>query len=86
VIENFLLGLEEEGLVTSWVWYFVDEQVRRILGIPASVKVEGIFPIGKKTKISEKDKRNVKLDNILYFGKYGEVKMVGDIKHSRDSV
>ena len=85
-IENFLLALEEEKLVTSWVWYFVDDQVRRVLGIPESVKVEGIFPIGKITKVSEREKRVVKLENVLFFGKYGEKKMVGMTKKSRDAI
>lgn len=84
-IENFLLGLEEEKLVTSWVWYFVDDQVRRILNIPEDVKVEGIFPVGKKTKIRVSEKRSAKLDNVLFFGKYGEKKMTQYPKHSRDT-
>lgn len=85
-IENFLLALEEEKLVTSWVWYFVDEQVRRALDIPESVSVEGIFPIGKATKVRVKEKRSVKLDNILYFGKYGEKKMRGKVIVGRDAI
>lgn len=76
-IENFLLALEEEKLATSWVWYFVDEQVRDILDIPENVKVEGIFPIGGMKKITRKVKRSAELDNVLFFGKYGNKKMVG---------
>ena len=85
-IENFLLGLEEEKLVTSWVWYFVDDQVRRILDIPENVKVEGIFPIGKRTKIAGKVKRSAKLDNILFFDKYGMKKKNFPIEVGRDAV
>lgn len=85
-IENFLLALEEEKLVTSWVWYFVDEQVRRVLSIPDNVKVEGIFPIGKMSKASKREDRVVKLEDVLFFGKYGEKKMVGVTKKSRDAI
>ncbi len=85
-IQNFLLALEDEKLVTSWVWYFVDEQVRRVLSIPESVKVEGIFPIGKKPKSVVASKRVSKLENVLFFGKYGERKMVPTIKHTRDAI
>ena len=85
-IQNFLLGLEEEKLVTSWVWYFEDEQVKRVLGIPESVNVEGIFPVGAQTKVSGKAKRNVKLENVLFFGKYGEKKMVPMTKKTRDAI
>jgi nitroreductase len=85
VIENFLLGLENEKLATSWVWYFEDEQVRSALDIPESVKVEGIFPVGKKTKVRSKEKRIAALDKILFFEKYGNKKMVGTTKHSKDA-
>lgn len=85
-IQNFLLGLEEEGLVTSWVWYFEDEQVKSALGVPDSVKIEGIFPVGKKTKVRNKEKKIAALDKILYFGKYGNKKMVGEVRHSREAI
>ena len=85
-IQNFLLALEDEGLVTSWVWYFVDEQVKRILGIPENVNVEGIFPIGRETKIAGKAKRNIKLENVLFFGEYGEKKMKPQVVVGRDAV
>jgi len=85
-IQNFLLALGEEKLVTSWVWYFEDEQVKRVLNVPGGVKVEGIFPIGGKTKVVGKEKRNAKLENILFFGKYGERKMSPKVEVGRDTV
>lgn len=85
-IENFLLGLQSEKLVTSWVWYFVDEQVRRILGIPGDVKVEGIFPIGKRGRMRVIEKRSAKLDNILFFEEYGRKKLVRDVVVGREVV
>ncbi|MFH0808347.1 MAG: nitroreductase family protein [archaeon] len=84
-IQNFLLGLEEEKLVTSWVWYYEDEQVKRILNIPGTVSVQGIFPVGKVTKITGKEKRDVKLENILFFGKYGEKKMTPRVVVGREA-
>lgn len=84
-VQNFLLGLEEEKLVTSWVWYFEDSQVKSILSIPEKANVEGIFPIGNiPPKSVKKEKRTAKLDNVLFFGKYGEKKMVPHTKLSRD--
>jgi nitroreductase len=85
-IQNFLLALEEEKLVSSWVWYFVDEQIKNILSIPEKVNVEGVFPIGILPKAVRRVKREVKLDNVLFFDKYGERKMVGMTKHSRDAI
>ncbi len=85
-IQNFLLGLEEEKLVTSWVWYFEDSQVKDILGIPEGANVEGIFPVGKGMKNAKKVKRNVKLDNVLFFGKYGNKKMAPQVRVGREVV
>lgn len=85
-IENFLLALEEEKLATSWVWYFVDEQVRSLLNIPENVKVEGIFPIGGMSKLSRKVKRSADLDNVLFFGKYGNKKMAPVTKVGRSAI
>jgi len=86
-VQNFLLALEEEKLVTSWVWYFADEQVKSLLDIPDSARVEGIFPIGREIRIKKRPSRGpVKLDNILFFGKYGESKMKPHTKHSRDAI
>jgi len=86
VIENFLLALEAEKLVTSWVWHFVEDQVKRVLDVPDNVKVEAIFPIGIKPKIVKAENKGVRLENILFFGKYGEKKMVPSVKLSREAL
>jgi len=74
-IENFLLALTEQNLVTTWVGYFYDQQVKEILGIPENLSVEGIFPIGEETKIKTSEKQKVELENILYFDKWKNKKM-----------
>ncbi len=74
-IENFLLALTEQDLVTTWVGYFYDEQVKDILDIPNDLSVEAIFPIGKETKIKTSEKRKIDLENILYFDKWKNKKM-----------
>jgi len=85
-IENFLLALTEEKLVTTWVGHFYEEQVRRTLDIPEGLSIEAVFPIGKATKVVSEVSRKAKLENILYFDKWGEKKMVGHIKVSRDVI
>ena len=84
-IENFLLALTEEKLVTTWVGHFVDEQIRRTLDIPEGLNIEAVFPIGKDTKIKSDVSRKPKLENVLYFDKWGEKKMVPHIKVSREA-
>jgi len=62
--------LVEQGLVTTWVGYFYDDQVKEVLDIPEELNVEAIFPVGKETKVKTFEKRKTELDNILYFDKW----------------
>ena len=81
-IENFLLALTEQGLATTWVGYFYDEQVKDILSIPEDLSVEGIFPIGKETKVKTSEKPKTDLENLLYFNKWKNKKMTPHTKVS----
>ncbi len=74
-IQNFLLKIEESGLVTCWVGYFVEEQIKRVLKIPAGINIEAIFPIGYEYEKSRTRKAKIDLDRILYFNSYGNKKM-----------
>ncbi|MFH1238356.1 MAG: nitroreductase family protein [archaeon] len=85
-IENFLLALTEQNLVTTWVGYFYDEQVKETLDIPENLSVEGIFPIGIETKIKTSEKRKIELENILYFDKWKNKKMTPHTTVSVDAV
>jgi len=74
-IENFLLKIQELGLSTCWVGYFVDEIIKRELKIPDEIEIEALFPIGYEYEKSFTQKHKIDLDAILYFNTYGEVKM-----------
>ena len=74
-IQNFLLQLTEFKLVTKWVKYFSDVQVKRILKISEDFSVEGIFPIGVETKMNTPEERRKDLENVLFFDKWGNKKM-----------
>jgi len=74
-IQNFLLKIEEAGLATCWVGYFVEEQVKRILKIPAEWNVEALFPIGYEYEKPRTKKAKIDLDRILYFNYYDNKKM-----------
>jgi nitroreductase len=74
-IQNFLLTAEEQGLSTVWIGHFVEEQVKNILKIPEGMVVEAFFPIGHETKIKRSEARKPELENIIYFGKWGNKKM-----------
>jgi len=74
-IENFLLKIQEAGLATCWVGYFIKDMIKRELKIPKEIEVEAIFPIGYEYEKSYTQKHKIDLDAILYFNQYGEKKM-----------
>lgn len=73
-IQNILLKIEEKGLSTCWVGYFVEEIVKRLLTIPNDIQVEALLPVGYEFR-KEQPKRKINLDEILYFYKYKNKKM-----------
>lgn len=74
-IQNFLLKIEEIGLSTCWIGYFVDEQVKKILKIPEHIQVEAFFPIGYEFEKKYTRKEKIDLDNILYFDEWDQKEM-----------
>jgi nitroreductase len=80
-IQNFLLKLIEEGLSTCWVGYFYEDKIKKELKIPEGVQVEAVFPIGYEFEKPKTRKLKIELDRILYFNKYGDVKM----KHPKET-
>lgn len=96
-IENFLLSLTELKLATTWVGHFYDEQVRRALDIPENLNIEALFPIGIETKVKSFAKsmdfkfrtggaRKMKLEQTLYYDKYGNEEMIPISKVGRNVV
>jgi len=73
-IQNFLLKIQEKGLSTCWVGYFVERIVKEILKIPKDINVEALFPIGYEYKYRE-PKTKIDIDRILYFHQYKNKKM-----------
>ncbi len=74
-MQNFLLKVEESGLSTCWVGYFIEEHIKKILKIPETLHVEAVFPIGYEFQRPKARKRKIDLDRILYFNSYGNSKM-----------
>ena len=73
-IQNFLLKIQEKKLSTCWIGYFVEDQIKRELKIPANINVEALFPIGYEFE-KQKPKQKIGLDGILYFNNYRNRKM-----------
>jgi nitroreductase len=77
-IENVLLSLEEAGLETCWIGYFVDYLVKEALGIPDNIDVEAMLPIGYESPVLGKGRtlrKKIDLNQILYFNKYKNRRM-----------
>ncbi len=74
-IQNFLLKIEEAGLAACWIGYFVEEQIKRELKIPAEINVEALLPIGYEYEKPRVRKAKIDLDRILYFNSYNQKKM-----------
>ncbi len=74
-IQNFLLKIEESGLATCWVGYFVEEHIKKLLKIPAEWNIEAIFPVGYEYQKAKTRKAKIDLDRILYFNYYDNKKM-----------
>jgi len=74
-IQNFLLKIEEKGLATCWIGYFVERIVKEVLRIPDNINIEALFPIGYEFKKSMTRKAKIDLDTILYFDQYENKKM-----------
>jgi len=85
-IQNFLLELTEQKLVTKWVKYFSDSDIKTVLGISGNLVVEGIFPIGLETKIRSEEERKTDLENIIYFDKWGNKYMEPHTRVKLDGV
>ena len=74
-IENFLLKIQEKGLATCWIGYFIENQIKRELKIPTKFEIEALFPIGYEKTKSRTRRVKTDLKNILYFNKHGEKRM-----------
>jgi len=85
-IQNFLLALTEQKLVTTWVGHFYDDQVRRILYIPEGLKIEAMFPIGIETKVKAVSRRKLDLDQVIYYDKWKNKTMTKGEKFSKEAI
>ena len=66
-IEHFVLQATELGLGTCWMGWFNEKGVKKVLGLPASSRVEIIMPIGYPNKKEEKKKIRKKMEEISRF-------------------
>ena len=72
-IEHILLKAAELGLGTCWMGWFNEKAIRNILRIPRSIEIVSLIAIGYPSKHIEQQPRvQLKLDEVLFWNKYGE--------------
>lgn len=70
-IQNMLLKITELGLASCWIGAFDDNIIKGILGIPENMEAEAILPLANKSVIREAKRKEISLNNILFFEHYG---------------
>ena len=68
-LEHIALQAVEEGLGTCWIGAFNEDEVRRILNIPADVRIVELMPLGYPTTKAPA-KRRLKLEEIVMWEKW----------------
>lgn len=64
-IDHITLAAVEEGLGTCWIGAFDALEVRSILGIPKSIEVVELLPLGYPADASPVQKKRLSLDEIV---------------------
>jgi nitroreductase len=65
-IDHITLCAVSEGLGTCWIGAFDEAQVKQILGIPPTVRVVELLPIGYPKDASPKRKSRIALDEMVH--------------------
>ncbi len=69
--EHLCLAAHALGLGTCWMGWFNEEKIRAALGIPASIKVVGITPLGYPAQ-EPKPRPRKTLDEIVSYNCWGK--------------
>ena len=68
--ENLMLAAHAAGLGTVFVGVFNEEKVRELLGIPADIRVVGLFPLGYPEDAGKTGPPRKQLDEVVRYGKW----------------
>ncbi len=69
-VDHMTLKAVEEGLGTCWIGAFEEEEVKKILGIPDTIRVVALLPLGYPISIPSPTPRKSK-EEIILFEKWG---------------
>jgi nitroreductase len=70
--QNLMLAAHAQGLGTVFVGVFDEEKTRELLGIPAKIRIVGLFPLGYPREEKKEGPVRKPLSEIAFAGKWGE--------------
>jgi nitroreductase len=70
--QNLMLAAHAQGLGTVFVGVFDEEKIRELLGIPAKMRIVGLFPLGYPREEKKEGPVRKPLAEIAFAGKWGE--------------
>jgi nitroreductase len=68
--ENLMLAAHAVGLGTVFVGVFDEENLRELLGIPAGIRIVGLFPLGYPEEAGKTGPPRKPLDEIVFHGRW----------------
>ena len=68
--QNLMLAAHDLGLGTVFVGVFDEEQLGELLGIPAELRIVGLFPLGYPQEQGKEGPPRKPLEEIVHYGKY----------------
>jgi len=69
--QSLMLAARAQGLGTVFVGIFQEEPLRDLLGIPESVRVVGLFPLGYPAEEKKEGPKRKPLEEICFSGSWG---------------
>lgn len=68
--QNLMLAAHDLGLGSVFVGVFDEEQLGELLGIPAELRIVGLFPLGYPLEEAKAGPPRKPLEEIVHYGKY----------------
>ncbi|MGC1455167.1 MAG: nitroreductase family protein [Nitrospirota bacterium] len=69
--QNLMLAARSQGLGTVFVGVYDEEKVKKLLNIPASVRIIGLLPLGYPTEEKKDGPKRKPLDEICFNDRWG---------------
>jgi len=72
-IDHMTLRAVELGLGTCWIGAFSEDEVKKLLGIPAPVRVVELLTVGYPRDARVREKSRLEKEKIAFYGTWGKV-------------